>query len=478
MQLQHFINGMNVETGTETRDIFNPATHQNIALMPIATEDEIESAIDCATHALTGWSKRPSEERAGFLVQIAEGLLSRKLSIARQISATMGKPINESLLDVDDAVACYYYYASVAKDFEQQSRVEPLDDSGFSTIRRYEAVGVVGLIVPWNFPTVTTAWKLAAALAAGCTVVLKPSEISPEPELVLADIFTEIGLPKGVVNIICGEARVGEYMVSSERFDKISFTGSTQVGQKIMVASAPSLKNLSLELGGKSSLIVCSSANVDQAAQLAANGIFFNNGQMCSATSRLLVHSSIYADVLKKLKEVVAGLRIGDPLSDNTDLGPLSSMLQFNKVTEYFALARKEQLACLIGGSALDGNYVEPTVYYDVPRQSRLWREEIFGPVLCVAPFDSIEGAIELANDSEYGLAASVVSNDPSEAISVANRLKAGSIWINTDQIVFPQLSWGGFGKSSIGRELGLSGLHAFTELKHIVMKNEDLVGA
>ena len=471
MNLKHYIDSCHLDS-ERYRELLNPYTQQTFGIMPIASDTETELAIGAARTAFLSWSKTSKERRADFLKGIAKGLRERQEEVAEYIVTSVGKPIVEARLDVDDAIACYEYYADLlGTNCLGNELPEAVEGTGYGAIKHYAPVGVVGLIVPWNFPTVTTAWKLAPALAAGCTVILKPSEVSPLPESVLADICDDIQLPKGVLNIVFGEAEVGQYLVDSPKVDKVSFTGSTRVGQKIMEASAPTLKNLSLELGGKSSLIVCADADIDEAAQLAANGIFFNAGQMCSATSRVHVHESLYESFLAILKSKVEELSIGDPFLDTTDIGPLSCVMQFDKISSYFALAEKEGLSCLTGGQVKEGFFVTPTVYENVPTSSVLWNEEIFGPVLCVAPYSTIDEAIAKANDSEFGLAGSVVAKDKATALDIANQLRAGVIWVNTDQIVLPQLSWGGFGHSGIGRELGISGLQSFTELKHIIVE-------
>jgi betaine-aldehyde dehydrogenase len=472
MRLSHYINGLWCNGQGEAHPVINPYTGNVNAHMPLATAAEVESAIDAAQRAFAGWSQTCYQERSCVLDQIADGFQCREAHVARLISQSMGKPLVEAQMDVADAIACYRYYADFIRDRDAHEGDEkPVSDSGFAAIRVQAPVGPVGLIVPWNFPTVTTAWKVAPALAAGCTVVLKPSELAPAPELVLAEICHEIGLPSGVINLVLGEAAVGQHLVDSDRLKKISFTGSTRVGQSILAASADTLKNISLELGGKSSLIVTEDADIELAAQLAINGLFFNAGQMCSATSRVLVHSALYPAFQEVLKAKASALVLGDPMDDSTQMGPLSGQKQYETVTRYLAIAKAESLTCLTGGTPSEGLFVPPTVFVDVPRTSRLWNEEIFGPVLCVASFDQNEEAIEHANDSEFGLAATVVSSDHAQAVQMANQLNAGIIWINTDQVVLPELSWGGFNKSGIGRELGESGFASFTELKHIVMQ-------
>jgi betaine-aldehyde dehydrogenase len=342
--------------------------------------------------------------------------------------------------------------------------------SGFSSHTRLEAVGVVGLIVPWNFPLVTSAWKIAPALAAGCSVVLKPSEVTPLIELVYGEIAAELGLPAGVLNIVGGTAEVGAALSSHAGLDKLSFTGSNAVGSRVMHGAAEYCRPVTLELGGKSAIIVFDDCDIDQAIEWIVAGICWNAGQMCSATSRLLIQEGIADALLPRLAEALGKLRLGNPLSEEIDMGPLSSQAQLAKVNEYFAIARDEGLQCLAGGTALqrEGWFVAPTLYRDVPVDSRLWTEEIFGPLLCARRFDREEEAISLANDSRFGLVATVASADLQRAERVANALEVGHVWINSIQAVFVETSWGGSKGSGIGRELGPWGLAAYQSVKHV----------
>lgn len=452
---------------------FNPYNQDLIAEYPLSSAADVDNAVASARRALSDWRRLSFTQRGEYLDKIATEVEKRSETIAQAITLSGGKPISEARFDVLDSIDCYRYYAKLAKaqDAQQNAVVETEADDLSSRTRR-EPVGVVALITPWNFPTVTTSWKLAPALAAGCTVVLKPSEITPLPESYLAEICAAVELPAGVVNITYGAGETGAELVRHPDVRKVSFTGSTETGGRIATAVAADIKNLSLELGGKSSIIVCEDADLELATSAVIGGIFFNNGQICSATSRLLVHESIAPALLERLAAEVSGMKPSDPSAEDSVLGPLACKAQFDKVSSYLEIAKEEDLNALTGG----GTYahpscelmIEPTIYTDVPTTSRLWNEEIFGPVLCCRTFSSDEEAIREANHCDYGLAATVISGDEARADNIAFELEAGHIWINTDQRVLAETSWGGMKKSGIGRELGPWGLAAFTEIKHI----------
>jgi betaine-aldehyde dehydrogenase len=337
---------------------------------------------------------------------------------------------------------------------------------------RREPVGVAALIVPWNFPMVTTAWKLAPALAAGCTVVLKPSEVTPLPELALAAIVAEAGVPPGVFNVVNGTgAEVGAPLVAHPLVAKVSFTGSTAIGEQVMKTAAETIKGVSLELGGKSSIIVFGDADLDLAVDLVAGGAFYNAGQMCSATSRVLVEQSMADALIERLAARATQTVVGDPFEPGVQMGPLTNRAQYERVQRFIAQGKAGGARLVIGGEvpAGPGYFVKPTMFVDVPADSAVWREEIFGPVLCVRSFDTEEEAIDAANDTEFGLVATVVTRDAVRGKRVADALAAGVVWINVPQLIFPQTSWGGYGQSSIGRELGPFGLAAFQEIKQVL---------
>lgn len=474
-ELSLFINGdWHQATGREVIEVFNPANNKLLAKVSSASVADVNQAVNSAQRAFASWKNTTNLERANWLEAIATELGLRRESLAKLSTLNNGKPLSEAYIDVDDAIACYRYYAELIKDNVPDGKIS-LADKDFQAKLRLEPIGVVGLIVPWNFPLVSASWKIAPALAAGCTLVFKPSEITPLPEFALGDIVKTIGLPAGVINIVVGGAEVGQALVEHPQVSKISFTGSNPVGEKVMCSAAPAIKNISLELGGKSPIIVSDDVDVDLAVEWIIGGIYYNAGQMCSATSRLLVHEKIADVLLSALVKATEKIIVGDGLAQETQMGAITHKKQYERILEYFALAKEENLTLLTGGYALDnptsGYFIAPTIYADVPRNSQLWQEEIFGPVLCVQTFASEEEAIALANDCAYGLAASVVSRNEQQAQSIANALEAGHIWINTLQVVFPETSWGGFKRSGIGRELGPWGLAAYQEVKHIIRR-------
>lgn len=461
--------------GSEHLRVINPATEALLTTVNGGDEAAVDRALSAATAAFAQWSNTSGAERGAILRRIASGVQAGRERLMYLQSSNNGKPLFEAGIDVDDVIATFEYYAGLAEalDASQDSPLE-LPSEAFAARVRREPCGVVGLIVPWNFPMVTTAWKLAPALAAGCCVVLKPSEVTPLPELELASIIARSGLPNGVFNLVCGTGlTVGAPLSSDPRVAKISFTGSNAVGVQVMQRAAETIKGVSLELGGKSSLLVMADADLDLAVELASGGGFFNAGQMCSATSRVLVADSLADEFLQRLKARAESIRVADPFDPEVEMGALVNQAQYHRVLGHIdrGLSVGARLVCG-GGRPADlprGYFLQPTVFTDVPLDSALWCEEIFGPVLCVRRFASEQEAIALANDSQFGLVASVVSGDASAAQRVANALQAGLVWINAPQVIFPQAAWGGYKQSSLGRELGPWGLQAFQEIKHVI---------
>jgi betaine-aldehyde dehydrogenase len=388
-------------------------------------------------------------------------------------SINNGKPLAEARVDMADAAASFEYYAEKAVELEKgQNRDVPVPDAGYKARLKLEPVGVASLIVPWNFPLVTTSWKVAPALAAGCTVVLKPSEVTPIVELELAAIAIDVGLPPGVLNIVTGTGvDVGGPMTVHPGVAKVSFTGSNAVGARVMAAAAPGIKSVGLELGGKSPIVVLDDADEEMAAELICGGIFYNAGQMCSATSRLIMDRKVAPRILDRVVEMARALKPGDPLAPDTTIGPMTTKAQHTKVLDYIERGRAAGLSLATGGGrpkGVEGGwFIEPTIFTDVPTSSPLWREEIFGPVLCVRLFDREDEAVAMANDSDFGLVATVIGADDARTNRVADALEAGHVWINSPQMIFVQTSWGGFKASGIGRELGPWGLSSYLEVKH-----------
>ncbi|NBA94733.1 aldehyde dehydrogenase family protein [Pseudomonas sp. R5(2019)] len=469
-----YINGT-WQHGNAPLTVINPATEQPLAQVAGADTGAVEHAVQAAQAAFSAWSTTSAAERAVYLRAIAEGVAARREHLMQLQSSNNGKPLFEAGIDVDDVIATFNYYADLADALgvSQDSNV-PLPSDAFSARVRREPCGVVGLIVPWNFPMVTTAWKLAPALAAGCCVVLKPSEVTPLPELELAAIIAESGLPDGVFNLVCGTGlAVGAPLAADPRIARISFTGSNAVGVQVMQRAAETIKGVSLELGGKSSLLVLEDADLELAVEMASGGGFFNAGQMCSATSRVVVADALYDEFLERLKTRAEAIKVGDPFAEDTEMGALVNQAQYERVLGHIDRGVSAGARLICGGQRPQhlpcGYFLRPTVFADVPQGSALWREEIFGPVLCVRRATSEAEAIAQANDTEFGLVASVVGQDPERTERVANALLAGMVWINAPQVIFPQTAWGGYKQSSIGRELGPWGLSAFQEIKHVV---------
>ncbi|UII72978.1 aldehyde dehydrogenase family protein [Pseudomonas sp. HN11] len=473
------LNGVYIDgawrAGHAVLEVINPSTEAILASVSVGDASTVTQAVDAASAAFIDWSKSTGRDRAALLRKIARGVSEQREQLMHLQSSNNGKPLFEAAMDVDDVIATFDYYANVAEamDAGQDHPVE-LPGTDFNARLRREPCGVVGLIVPWNFPMVTTAWKLAPALAAGCCVVIKPSEVTPLAELQLARIIAEAGLPAGVFNLICGTGLdVGAPLAADRRVAKISFTGSNAVGVQVMQRAAETIKGVSLELGGKSSLLVLADADLDLAVELACGGGFFNAGQMCSATSRVLVADSLADEFLQRMQARAEGIRVADPFADDVEMGALINRTQYQRVLGHIQRGVEDGARLLCGGKRpadlQKGFFIRPTVFTDVPLNSALWNEEIFGPVLCVRRFTSEAEAITLANDSDFGLVASVISANTETAERVANALQAGLVWINAPQVIFPQTAWGGYKQSSIGRELGPWGLAAFQEIKHVI---------
>ena len=447
------------QTGEGARwELIDPLTRQVHGQLQGASAEQLERAVAAARQALADWRALGYAGRGQWLARIAAAVQQQAEGLIALQQRYSGKPAHEASMDVADVVATFDYYAQLCQTLpERQPVAVPLAEVAVSYQR--EPVGVAGLITPWNFPMVTSAWKLAPALAAGCTLVLKPSELSPMAELALLNIIQGLGLPQGVVNLVPGGAEVGRWLCAHPGIDKISFTGSRAVGQQILQGAAQRIQRVSLELGGKSALIVRADADLDLAAQLACDGAFFNAGQMCSATARLLVHRHCYAPLLERIRQRMADYQTG----------PLISQGQLARVASLVAqgLAQAPDLALHQVPQHEAGFGFPLTLVERLAVDNVLWQEEIFGPVLCAMAFDSDEQAMALANDSPYGLVATLVSRDLAAAEALADRLQAGTVWINTPQLIFPQAAWGGYKQSSLGRELGPWGLEAFSELKH-----------
>ena len=468
-----FINGTWQKPSTPgTIDVFNPCTEEVLHRVAAGGPADVGKAVAAAKAALPGWKKAGGAVRGRFLKSIAAKLRERAEELAALSSRNNGKPLAEARVDMADAAASFDYYAEKAAELEaRQNSDVAVPDNNYRSQLRLEPAGVAALIVPWNFPLVTTSWKVAPALAAGCTVVLKPSEITPIVELELGRIVADIDLPPGVVNIITGLGTVGAAMTMHPDVAKISFTGSNGVGARVMQAASAGPKSVGLELGGKSPVVVFADADERLAAELIVGGIFYNAGQMCSATSRLVIEKSVAPRILERVVAMAKNLKHGDSLDLATTMGPITTKAQYEKVLEYIAKGKVLGHRLITGGGKPGGInrgwFLEPTIFVDVPPSSPLWREEIFGPVLCVQTFEGEDEAIALANDCDFGLVATIVSSDSVKAQRVADAVEAGHVWINSPQTIFVETSWGGLKASGIGRELGPWGLSAYLEVKH-----------
>ncbi|SAL02401.1 aldehyde dehydrogenase [Caballeronia fortuita] len=455
--------------------IHDASTGDVIGWQEHADAAQVDAAVRAAHAARDAWRDRTPASRGVVLRRIAELIAADRARLSSMQQKVSGKPPLEADTDVSDAIATFEYYGGLCADaalfaVEKVS----LPDDTVSGERHHEAVGVAALIVPWNFPMVTTAWKIAPALAAGCTAVLKPSELTSPVEHMLADIMTAAGVPDGVVNIVNGGGEVGALLAAHPLVDKISFTGSTAVGRKVMQTAAEDMKRVTLELGGKSALIVRADADIGHAVALAIGGAFTNAGQMCSATSRIIVHDDVYRKFIAALEVAVRAHVVAPPHVGNVAMGPLVSRAQRERVQalldEGIADGARIAFSGALDSACEGGFFMAPVVIAEPDARNVLWTDEVFGPVACVISFRTDDEAIALANDTRYGLVATVVTRDDEAARRYRKALRAGLVWIDTPQLIFPQVSWGGLGLSGIGRELGVAGLRSYQELRHAIM--------
>jgi betaine-aldehyde dehydrogenase len=454
--------------------ICNASTGETIGWQEHATAELVDRAVHAAHDALIAWRHTTPAARGKLLRKIAELLEADRARLTAMQMQVSGKPPFEADLDVSDAAATFNYYAGLCEDASVfAAEAVALPDDALLAERLHEPVGVAALIVPWNFPMVTTAWKLAPALAAGCTVVLKPSEFTSPAEHMLVDIINEAGVPDGVVNVVNGGGEVGAWLTTHPLVDKISFTGSTASGRKVMQAAAQDMKRVTLELGGKSALIVREDADVTQAVALAVGGAFANAGQMCSATARILVHDNLYRKFMAAFEMAVRAIVVAPPPVADVAMGPLISATQRARVAALVeqGVEAGAQIAFtgVLDPACTDGFFMAPVVVAEPAADNVLWTDEVFGPVACVKSFRSDDEAITLANDTRYGLVATVVTSDEKAARRYKAQLRAGLVWVNTPQLIFPQVCWGGLGLSGLGRELGVAGLRSYQELRHTI---------
>jgi betaine-aldehyde dehydrogenase len=477
-----FIDGKAIEGASGKRiPVFDPSTEEVIAEIPDASASEIDRAIAAARRAFDhdGWPQTTAQERGRILFRIAEKLRAEAPQLAELESRNSGKPIVEAEYDVADAATCFEYYGGLATKIS--GTVNPVPDNALSLSLK-EPVGVAGQIIPWNYPLLMAAWKLAPALAAGCTCVLKPAEQTPLTALRLAGWLNELGVPPGVVNIVTGFGETGgARMVEHPHVDKIAFTGSAAVGKLIMKSAADTLKRVTLELGGKSPNIFFADADFEAAIDGALFGVFINQGEVCSAGSRVLVERSIYPKFVEAMTEKARNIKLGAPLDRETKMGPLVSREQYDRVCKYQQIGRSEAKVAIGGGQPAAfkrGYYVEPTIFYDVDNSARIAREEIFGPVATVIPFEDERDALKIANDTPFGLAAAVWSRDIYKALRMVKAIRAGIVWVNHMQPTYVEAPWGGYKQSGFGRELGIHGIDEYLETKQVhINLNEQPIG-
>ncbi|MDQ0201243.1 aldehyde dehydrogenase family protein [Neobacillus ginsengisoli] len=475
LKLKMFINGewMDSLRGDKSH-VVNPAIGKIMAEAPQGSREEAQMAINAARTAFDSgiWSDLPASERATYLFKIADKIEEKAAELSKLETENTGKPLKESEFDIADTVNCFRYYAGLVTKPNGQT-YSVADPVQAMVIR--EPVGVCGLIAPWNFPLLTGAWKIAPALAAGNTLVFKPAEITPVTTYKLFEIMEEVGIPAGVANLVLGGgSTVGNEIAESQKVDLISFTGSTATGRSIMNSATGNIKNISLELGGKSPNIVFADADFETAIDYTLNGIFTNAGQVCNAGSRLLLEESIHDKFIARLVERAKKIQVGPGDDSSTEMGPLVSEGHLKKILEYIQIGLDEGATLACGGNRITSNglengyFFEPTIFVDTRPDMRIVQEEIFGPVLVVQKFKDEAEAIQLANDTSYGLAAGVFSQDGAKALRVIKKVRAGITYVNAYNLAYNEAPWGGYKQSGIGRGLGTFGLDTFTEVKQI----------
>ncbi len=474
-----FINGKwkKAKSG-KSFEVFNPATNEAIARVPFADEQDVDEAVKVARDAFKNgpWRKMNGFERKAILGKISMLIEKRKEELASLETLNSGKPITESInVDLFQSSKCFDYFASIAVNIQGQT-IPVMPGDFFDYVVR-EPIGVIGQITPWNFPLQMASWKIAPALAAGNVIVIKPASFTPLTTLVLGEILEEAGLPAGVVNIITGSGNTaGKAIIEHPDIDKIAFTGSTEVGSLIMQGAAKNIKRISLELGGKSANIVFDDADIEEAVHGALFAAFLNQGENCIAGSRLLLHKSIHDKFVRELVSQAIKIKVGPGINPETQMGAIVSREQQKKIEDYIRIGIEEGAKLIIGGKRPEGkefakgNFLLPTIFDNVNNKMRIAQEEIFGPVLSIIPFSTEEEAVEIANDTVYGLAGAIWTKDIKRAHNIAMKLRSGTVYINTYNYVFTEAPFGGYKQSGLGRELGTQAIEEYTEVKNVVV--------
>jgi aldehyde dehydrogenase (NAD+)/betaine-aldehyde dehydrogenase len=483
-EYQLLINGQQVPSKSgETLERRYPAnTDVVVATFPSASAEDVDAAIEAARKAFDNgsWSNAAATQRAMVLRKAADKIREEMNDLARILASEVGKPLTEASMEVALTANVFEYYAGLAVEIKGQVLSTQVSDAIGLILK--EPVGVVGIITPWNFPMLLATWKLAPALAAGCTTVIKPATYTPCTTFELGRILTEAGAPPGVVNVVTGSGKtVGDRIAASPLVDKVAFTGSTEVGQQVMRAAATNVKKISLELGGKSPNIIFGDANLQGAVMGSLFGIYLNAGQVCQAGSRVLIEESVHDQFVNMFSNFTSGLKVGDPMDPATRMGPVVSDSQLGTVEHYVNAGNDEKAELVKGGKRLTGPeydkgyFYEPTIFDRVDNKMKIAQEEIFGPVLSIIPFKDGDEALKMANDTMYGLAAAVWTKDIDRAFKFAKGIKAGTVWINSyhaaGQLGVPLMPFGGYKQSGIGRELGTEGLEYFLETKSVAIK-------
>lgn len=483
MQNKHYINGKWVSSvSNETIEVINPATEEVFDTVAAGNSEDIDAAVRAARQAFDQgpWPKMSGVERGAVLHKMAALINDRLDEIATIEMKDNGKPFPEAQWDIEDTAGTFDYYAGLAEQLDLNSVEEiEVSEPRFSSKVVKEPIGVAGAIIPWNYPMLMASWKVAPALAAGCTMVLKPSEVTPLTALILAEVADQAGLPPGVLNVVNGlGADAGQALSVHKDVDKLAFTGSVPTGSKIMQEAARDIKNISLELGGKSPFVVFEDSDIEKAVEWIMFGVFWNQGEVCSSTSRVLVAKALYPALLERLIEETQKITMGAGEKEGVLLGPLVNEAQYNKVLQAIERGVNDGAKIATGGKRPEGfekgYFIEPTIFTEVDEDSWIWKEEIFGPVVCVKSFETEEEAIRLSNDTRFGLAAAVMSKDEQRCERVAKAFRAGIVWINCSQPTFFEAPWGGYKQSGIGRELGKWGLNNYLETKQITSFNSD----
>lgn len=473
MNTQLFINGRFCPAADgATLATLNPHDNSVIADVSMAGHADIDAAVKAAQAAFPKWSRMAAMDRGRLLLKLADAIEANADELARLESLDTGHPLRDTqFLDVPRTAVTFRYFGGMADKFE--GSVIPVEE-GFLNYMLREPVGIVGQVVPWNFPLMFTSWKMAPALAAGNCVVMKPAELTPLSTLRIAELMAEVGFPEGVVNIVPGLGQVaGQYLADHNDIAKIAFTGSTETGKRIVRASAENLKKVQLELGGKGANIVFGDANLPAAVNGAAFAIFHNQGQACIAGSRLILHKSIADEFLEKFIALAASIKLGNPLELSTEMGPVTSLHHRDRVLSYVDIAREQGGEVLLGGKVPNnpdlakGCYIEPTIVRAKPND-RVSQEEVFGPFVSVTTFETDEEALAIANGTEYGLGGGLWTNNLQRAHQFAGKMRSGMVWINCYKRVNPGSPFGGFGKSGYGREMGFEVMREYTQVKSV----------